>query len=105
MSFCSHGQRDTAQILLSRGAKYLSDKNGITPLDLCVQVRIFIVFPLSVACLMWLLSHLMCVQGGYGETCEILIQHHGRLFQSLIQMTQNDDLKENMVRLVYLCIH
>uniref|UniRef100_A0A8C7YSS9 E3 ubiquitin-protein ligase HACE1 n=1 Tax=Oryzias sinensis TaxID=183150 RepID=A0A8C7YSS9_9TELE len=36
---CSHGQRDTAQILLSRGAKYLPDKNGVTPLDLCVQVR------------------------------------------------------------------
>ncbi|MBN3312622.1 HACE1 ligase, partial [Atractosteus spatula] len=72
---CSHGQRDTAQILLSRGAKYLPDKNGITPLDLCVQ-------------------------GGYGETCEILIQHHGRLFQTLIQMTQNDDIKENMLRQV-----
>ncbi|KAL7393059.1 hypothetical protein ABVT39_006007 [Epinephelus coioides] len=72
---CSHGQRDTAQILLSRGAKYLADKNGITPLDLCVQ-------------------------GGYGETCEILIQHHGRLFQTLIQMTQNDDMKENMLRQV-----
>uniref|UniRef100_A0A3Q2TWG4 E3 ubiquitin-protein ligase HACE1 n=1 Tax=Fundulus heteroclitus TaxID=8078 RepID=A0A3Q2TWG4_FUNHE len=68
---CSHGQRDTAQILLSRGAKYLADKNGITPLDLCVQ-------------------------GGYGETCEILIQHHARLFQMLIQMTQNEDVKENM---------
>ncbi|MBN3305723.1 HACE1 ligase, partial [Amia calva] len=72
---CSHGQRDTAQILLSRGAKYLPDRNGITPLDLCVQ-------------------------GGYGETCEILIQHHGRLFQTLIQMTQNDDIKENMLRQV-----
>uniref|UniRef100_A0A3Q1EQD6 E3 ubiquitin-protein ligase HACE1 n=1 Tax=Acanthochromis polyacanthus TaxID=80966 RepID=A0A3Q1EQD6_9TELE len=72
---CSHGQRDTAQILLSRGAKYLADKNGITPLDLCVQ-------------------------GGYGETCEILIQHHTRLFQTLIQMTQNDDIKENMLRQV-----
>ncbi|XP_074539935.1 E3 ubiquitin-protein ligase HACE1 isoform X1 [Halichoeres trimaculatus] len=72
---CSHGQRDTAQILLSRGAKYLADKNGITPLDLCVQ-------------------------GGYGETCEILIQHHGRLFQTLIQMTQNDEIKENMLRQV-----
>ncbi|KAI4894346.1 hypothetical protein NFI96_032779 [Prochilodus magdalenae] len=72
---CSHGQRDTAQILLLRGAKYLPDKNGITPLDLCVQ-------------------------GGYGETCEILIQHHGRLFQTLIQMTQNDDIKENMLRQV-----
>uniref|UniRef100_A0AAY4D3S4 E3 ubiquitin-protein ligase HACE1 n=1 Tax=Denticeps clupeoides TaxID=299321 RepID=A0AAY4D3S4_9TELE len=72
---CSHGQRDTAQILLSRGAKYLPDKNGITPLDLCVE-------------------------GGYGETCEVLIQHHGRLFQTLIQMTQNDDIKENMLRQV-----
>ncbi|XP_067305477.1 E3 ubiquitin-protein ligase HACE1 isoform X2 [Pseudorasbora parva] len=72
---CSHGQRDTAQILLFRGAKYLPDKNGVTPLDLCVQ-------------------------GGYGETCEILIQHHGRLFQTLIQMTQNDDIKESMLRQV-----
>ncbi|XP_015256735.1 PREDICTED: E3 ubiquitin-protein ligase HACE1 [Cyprinodon variegatus] len=72
---CSHGQRDTAQILLSRGAKYLADKNGITPLDLCVQ-------------------------GGYGETCEILIQHHARLFLMLIQMTQNEDVKENMLRQV-----
>ncbi|KAK3551640.1 hypothetical protein QTP70_020850 [Hemibagrus guttatus] len=73
---CSHGQRDTAQILLLRGAKYLPDKNGVTPLDLCVQ-------------------------GGYGETCEILIQHHGRLFQTLIQMTQNEDIKENMLRQVF----
>ncbi|XP_052473529.1 E3 ubiquitin-protein ligase HACE1 isoform X1 [Carassius gibelio] len=72
---CSHGQRDTAQILLLRGAKYLPDKNGVTPLDLCVQ-------------------------GGYGETCEILIQHHSRLFQTLIQMTQDDDIKENMLRQV-----
>ncbi|NXX82457.1 HACE1 ligase, partial [Urocolius indicus] len=69
---CSHGQRDTAQILLMRGAKYLPDKNGVTPLDLCVQ-------------------------GGYGETCEVLIQYHPRLFQTIIQMTQNEDLRENMV--------
>ncbi|XP_074846919.1 E3 ubiquitin-protein ligase HACE1 isoform X2 [Carettochelys insculpta] len=72
---CSHGQRDTAQILLLRGAKYLPDKNGVSPLDLCVQ-------------------------GGYGETCEILIQHHPRLFQTIIQMTQNEDLRENMLRQV-----
>lgn len=38
------------------------------------------------------------VKGGYGETCEILLQHHPRLFQTLIQMTQNDDIKESMVR-------
>ncbi|KAA8587865.1 hypothetical protein FQN60_016727 [Etheostoma spectabile] len=37
---------------------------------------------------------------GYGETCEILIQHHSRLFQTLIQMTQNDEMKENMLRQV-----
>ncbi|XP_032639464.1 E3 ubiquitin-protein ligase HACE1 isoform X3 [Chelonoidis abingdonii] len=72
---CSHGQRDTAQILLMRGAKYLPDKNGVTPLDLCVQ-------------------------GGYGETCEVLIQHHPRLFQAIIQMTQNEELRENMLRQV-----
>ncbi|XP_078504436.1 E3 ubiquitin-protein ligase HACE1 isoform X1 [Lissotriton helveticus] len=72
---CSHGQRDTAQILLSRGAKYLPDKNGVTPMDLCVQ-------------------------GGYGETCEVLIQHHPRLFQTIVQMTQNEDLRENMLRQV-----
>lgn len=72
---CSHGQRDTAQILLLRGVKYLPDKNGVTPLDLCVQ-------------------------GGYGETCDVLIQHHPRLFQTLIQMTQNEELRENMLRQV-----
>ncbi len=47
----------------------------------------------------------VCVQGGYGETCEILIQHHSRLFQTLIQMTQNDDIKENMVWPVCIHIH
>lgn len=72
---CSHGQRDTAQILLLRGAKYLPDKNGVTPLDLCVQ-------------------------GGYGQTCEVLIQYHPRLFQTIVQMTQNEDLRENMLRQV-----
>ncbi|KAI5140288.1 E3 ubiquitin-protein ligase HACE1 isoform X1 [Manis pentadactyla] len=72
---CSHGQRDTAQILLLRGAKYLPDRNGVTPLDLCVQ-------------------------GGYGETCEVLIQYHPRLFQTIIQMTQNEDLRENTLRQV-----
>ncbi|KAK2492005.1 hypothetical protein MC885_002068 [Smutsia gigantea] len=70
---CSHGQRDTAQILLFRGAQYLPDRNGVTPLDLC---------------------------GGYGETCEVLIQYHPRLFQTIIQMTQNEDLRENMLRQV-----
>lgn len=34
----SHGQRDTAAILLQRGAKFMSDKNGKTPLDVSVEV-------------------------------------------------------------------
>ncbi|XP_009951949.1 PREDICTED: E3 ubiquitin-protein ligase HACE1-like, partial [Leptosomus discolor] len=38
--------------------------------------------------------------GGYGETCEVLIQYHPRLFQTIIQMTQNEDLRENMLRQV-----
>lgn len=47
---------------------------------------------------LWSILLPLCgVQGGYGETCEILIQHHTRLFLSLIQMTQNDDIKESMV--------
>lgn len=44
------------------------------------------------------------IQGGYGETCEILIQHHTRLFLTLIQMTQNDDIKESMVPPFFLLI-
>lgn len=119
--FRSHGQRDTAQILLSRGAKYLADKNGITPLDLCVQVTYsplksfhaqytFHVYSCIVFCYLVSVCGLVlitsvCVQGGYGETCEVLIQHHCRLFQTLIQMTQNGDIKETMVGPVCLYIH
>ena len=36
----SNGQHETAYILLSRGAKFLSDSNGNTPMDLCVQVGV-----------------------------------------------------------------
>lgn len=43
-------------------------------------------------------------QGGYGETCEVLIQHHPRLFQTIIHMTQNEDLRENMVNLVLIVL-
>ncbi|XP_078001440.1 E3 ubiquitin-protein ligase HACE1-like [Glandiceps talaboti] len=67
---CSHGQRDTAQILLSRGAKYLPDNNGLTPLDICTQ-------------------------GGYSETCEILLQYIPRLFDAVIQMAINEKLRES----------
>uniref|UniRef100_A0A8C4X271 HECT-type E3 ubiquitin transferase n=1 Tax=Eptatretus burgeri TaxID=7764 RepID=A0A8C4X271_EPTBU len=78
--FFSHGQRDTVQILLSRGAKYFPDNSGTTPLDLCVQ-------------------------GGYAETCEVLLEHQPRLFQLLLQMAQDIDVRESMLRLVleHLC--
>lgn len=96
--FFSHGQRDTAQILLSRGAKYIADNNGVTPLDVCVQVSISFLSILSLFGLCYsALSFFSRPQGGYGETCEILIQHHSRLFLTLIQMTQNNEIKENMV--------
>ncbi|XP_070568387.1 E3 ubiquitin-protein ligase HACE1-like [Ptychodera flava] len=67
---CSHGQRDTAQILLSRSAKYLPDNNGHTPLDICVQ-------------------------GGYSETCEVLLQFIPRLFDAVIQMAADEKFREN----------
>ncbi|XP_006815383.1 E3 ubiquitin-protein ligase HACE1-like [Saccoglossus kowalevskii] len=77
---CSHGQRDTAQILLSRNAKFLPDNNGITPLDICVQ-------------------------GGYSETCEILLQFIPRLFDAVIQMAVNEKVRELTLSKVleYLC--
>lgn len=37
--FFSHGQRDTAEILLTKGAAFLTDNNGMTPLDRCVEVN------------------------------------------------------------------
>ncbi|CAN0294279.1 unnamed protein product [Lampetra planeri] len=79
---CSHGQRDTAQILLTRGARFLADRNGVTPIDLCVQ-------------------------GGYGETCEVLLLHQPRLFQPLVQMAQDPNVSESMLRQVleHLCTH
>ncbi|XP_066264211.1 E3 ubiquitin-protein ligase HACE1-like [Branchiostoma lanceolatum] len=77
---CSHGQRDTAQILLSRGAKYLGDSNGCAPLELAVQ-------------------------GGYSETCEVLLQHIPRLFEPLMQMTLITNIKEAMLFkvLAFIC--
>ncbi|CAH1799724.1 unnamed protein product [Owenia fusiformis] len=66
---CSHGQRDTAMILLSRGAKFVPDGSNATPLELSVQ-------------------------GGYSETCEMLLEQIPTLFESLITMVQKDDLAE-----------
>lgn len=62
---CSHGQRDTAQILLSRGAKYLPDKNGITPLELCVQVSSHCLW--SRLCLSCSLSEPLCFRVDMGK--------------------------------------
>ncbi|XP_023239346.1 E3 ubiquitin-protein ligase HACE1-like [Centruroides sculpturatus] len=75
-----HGQRDTAQILLSRGAKFTADYSGKTPLDLCVL-------------------------GGYGETAEVLLSYMPELYESLIQMAQRPEITEDTLLKVlrYLC--
>ncbi|VDI07076.1 Hypothetical predicted protein, partial [Mytilus galloprovincialis] len=35
---CSHGQHDTATILLQRGAVFLPDKSNKTPLEFCIEI-------------------------------------------------------------------
>ena len=37
--FFSHGQHDSADILLRKGAKFVTDRFGKTPLGLCLEVR------------------------------------------------------------------
>ncbi|KAL5009519.1 hypothetical protein ScPMuIL_011824 [Solemya velum] len=69
---CSHGQHDTANILLSRGAVFAPDRNNKTPLDLCVE-------------------------GGYRETCDVLLKSMPTLFEQLIHMVRQDYVKENML--------
>lgn len=38
----SHGQHDSGDILLRRGAKFAGDNFGKTPLDLCLEVSLFL---------------------------------------------------------------
>lgn len=38
----SHGQHDSLDILLRRGAKFAVDNFGKTPLDLCLEVSLFL---------------------------------------------------------------
>ncbi|KAK1338152.1 hypothetical protein QTO34_001264 [Cnephaeus nilssonii] len=90
---CQNGHKTTVQCLLDSGADInRPNVSGATPLYF--------------ACSFSNLSHRnpypfrLNQKGGYGETCEVLIQYHPRLFQTIIQMTQNEDLRENMLRQV-----
>ena len=158
----SNGQHETAYILLSRGAKFLSDSNGNTPMDLCVQVGVnlwhmqawmltesldqemcaflgslniyqiqiidqdFIIRTLfykwsghwilafkaihkyqSVSVVFFLVYmfvifkfylFIFSLQGGYSETCKMLIEFYPKLFDHLVPMVHRDDIKEHMVR-------
>lgn len=100
---CSNGQHDTAHFLLMKGAKIATVSTPVgrqlvqvtgsrqggsdgtqtkTPLELCVE-------------------------GGYSETCDILVRHWPNLFPHLISMVGNRNINEAMVLKVlkYLCVH
>ncbi|XP_061176415.1 E3 ubiquitin-protein ligase HACE1-like [Saccostrea echinata] len=66
---CSHGQHNTADILLRRGSRFNVDHFGKTPLDLCLQ-------------------------GGYSETCSILLQYLPKLMEQLINSVRSEKIKE-----------
>ncbi|XP_062601768.1 E3 ubiquitin-protein ligase HACE1-like [Saccostrea cucullata] len=66
---CSHGQHNTADILLRRGARFNADHFGKTPLDLCLQ-------------------------GGFSETCSILLQYLPKLIEQLITSVRSEKIKE-----------
>lgn len=66
---CSHGQHDSGDILLRRGARFAVDNFGKTPLDLCLE-------------------------GGYSETCSILLQYVPNLLEQLITSVRSQKIKE-----------
>ncbi|OWF50952.1 E3 ubiquitin-protein ligase HACE1-like [Mizuhopecten yessoensis] len=74
---CSHGQHDTANILLNKGAKFVPNRSNKTPMDLSVE-------------------------GGYSETCYILLQYMPKLFDQLISMVRKETLKEALYTKVLL---
>ena len=37
-------------------------------------------------------------QGGYSETCEVLLNYEPKLFQPMIELVKEDHIKEAMVR-------
>lgn len=99
---CSNGQLDTASFLLKKGARIpmqsrpaghspstrMSNRQGgsgeaeaKTPLELCVE-------------------------GGYSETCDVLIQQWPALFPHLIDIAGSDHISETKVLKVlkYLCV-
>lgn len=58
---CKHGQRDIIPPLLEYGAHHLSNKNGDTPMSLCIM-------------------------GGYGTTLQLLLNHFPRLYNTLVSI-------------------
>ncbi|KAK7497224.1 hypothetical protein BaRGS_00011518, partial [Batillaria attramentaria] len=77
---CKHGQHEAVDILLKRGAKVQLQGGGRTPLALCVEE-------------------------GYGETCEVLLRQWPRLFDSLLQIVCCTIVPENnaVKVLTHLC--
>ncbi|XP_041355177.1 E3 ubiquitin-protein ligase HACE1-like [Gigantopelta aegis] len=66
---CSHGQHDAASILLQRKAQITLENFGKSPMDLSTE-------------------------GGYGETCEVLLQFCPRLLSALLQSVQKPYINE-----------
>ncbi|XP_078322034.1 E3 ubiquitin-protein ligase HACE1-like isoform X2 [Crassostrea virginica] len=66
---CSHGQHDSADILLRKGAKFVTDRFGKTPLGLCLE-------------------------GGYSETCSVLLQYVPNLMEHLVTSVRSEKIKE-----------
>ncbi|PVD28501.1 hypothetical protein C0Q70_11089 [Pomacea canaliculata] len=77
---CKHGQHEAVDALLKRGAELRPEDGGKTPLAICLEE-------------------------GYGETCEVLLRQWPRLFDSMLQTACNVTISEDNVLkvLTYLC--
>ncbi|KAK6170136.1 hypothetical protein SNE40_018604 [Patella caerulea] len=73
---CSHGQHEIVDILLKRKALLTIEPNKTSPLKLCVK-------------------------GGYGETCELLLHHDPRLLSHLLQTVQDQSINEDTILKVF----
>ncbi|XP_045196907.2 E3 ubiquitin-protein ligase HACE1-like isoform X2 [Mercenaria mercenaria] len=100
---CSNGQHDTANFLLMKGAKISTVSTPVCGEEEDIaggrqggSDRTHTKTPLE-----------LCVEGGYSETCDILIRHWPKLFPHLISMVANKNINEAMVLKVlkYLCVH
>ncbi|XP_060597968.1 E3 ubiquitin-protein ligase HACE1-like [Ruditapes philippinarum] len=100
---CSNGQHDLANFLLMKGAKISTVSTPVSyeTLDNVGSRqggsdRTYTKTPLE-----------LCVEGGYSETCDILIRHWPNLFPHLMSMVTNKIIDETMILKVlrYLCVH